>query len=759
MRSFSRLYRNSQNAFLKPVKNRAAQIGIFARRITFTEGRPFLFALLFLTVKTDMKKIFLISIFFLMSLGNQAFTQTTKTAESNFWWQRNNLRVIQTNLPDYEAATLNADSLVQDLVDFSANTLLINAGGIMAFYPTKLDFHYTNPHMKPAVLNDIIRKCHEKNIKVIVRFDFSRVHESIYKAHPEWCYISAKGERIINTDMYVVSINAPYVQEKAFKIIEEVIDTFPIDGIFLNMPGYQVRNPYENMYHGIDQNDFDRKRFAEFSSGLSLPKEENKADPLFQKYVDFKNYTVEDWQRRLHKLVKSKNEQIAICTYSDKFVDIIRHESQSMTALPYWPYTASDNVSNATNSFPDHIISNASIQQISFQSRYNAVEPEEVQIRLYENIANGSGLDMSMMGDMRGYEDERNYPVFKKVYAFHKKNEPYFGKYKSVAQIAVIAPGSWPSGEPMQEYRGIQLMLREAHIPFDIIEDGQIQNLEEKVKKYKLLIMPEITYLNSKAISILKEASKQGTNLIATNGTLFDSPETLLEIFGAKIIKKDNDGAGNYLVPDNRKIFKHFDGQKMLFWKFNLGLYDFSGASQTALPVLAKGRPGPPEIIGGHDPIGYYAMGIKQHEKSKAALFPINLGRIYYMHGYQEHKQILLDAIDYILPEATTKIQTNAPARVETILQEYVKNTIGNKNEKTSDGLILHLVNVTGFSGNTYFAPLPLYNLKFRVQSEKKPAKVFGLTSGQAIKFSWKDGFIDLDVSKLESFEAVVMDW
>src|SRR5690606_22696620 len=61
------------------------------------------------------------------------------------WWRANNLRVIQTNLPAYEAA-LNVDSLVADLQHFSANTLIINAGGIMAFYPTKLQYHYTNTH-------------------------------------------------------------------------------------------------------------------------------------------------------------------------------------------------------------------------------------------------------------------------------------------------------------------------------------------------------------------------------------------------------------------------------------------------------------------------------------------------------------------------------------------------------------------------------------------------------------------------------------
>lgn len=698
-----------------------------------------------------MKKSSLLSVILLCFLYNFTYAQNT----TNLWWKRNNLRVIQANLPAYEAATLNPDSLVKDLIDYSANTLIINAGGIMAFYQTKLDFHYLNPYMKDDMLAQVVKKCHQHNIKVIVRFDFSRVHESIFKAHPDWCYISPKNERIINTDMYVVSINAPYVQEKAFQIIEEVIDNFPVDGIFLNMPGYQVNNPYEGKYHGIDQNEYDKKAYSAYSNGLTLPAVEDKADPIYQKYLAFKKSTIEDWSERLHQLVKSKSNQIAICTYLDKRVDIIRHESQS-NSLPYWPYSASDNVNNAKNSFPNHIISNASIQQISFQSRYNAVEPEEAGIRLYENIANGSGLDISLMGDMRGYEDERNFEIIKKIYAHHKKHEQYFGNYTSVAKIALIAPGSWPSGEPMQEYRGIQLMLKEAHLPFDIIEDAQIANLKEKLQKYKLIILPEITYLKPEAIALLKELNKQGTNLIATNRSFFDSPETLKELFGAKIINKDHDGSGFYLAPDNKELFRRFKQQKMLFWKFNLGLYDLSGADKTYLSILSKGRPGPPEIIGGHDPTNYYAMGVKQNSKSKNIILPINLGKLYYLHGYEQHKNILLDIIDYVFPENGQIVQTDAPERIEVILQEYRKN-IANNNQKQSDGLILHLVNLTGFSGNTYFKALPVYNTNFKIKTDFKPSRVFSLNTNTTIPFNWKDGFISFKINKIEDFEGIVV--
>ena len=474
-------------------------------------------------------KISLLVVFCFIFISN-AFAQDE-------WWKRNNLRVIQLNLPDYEAKTIQPNEIVEDLLKYSANTLIINAGGIMAFYPSKLDNHFINPYMRPGVLGEIVEKCHQNNIKVMVRFDFSRADKSIFEKHPDWFYISPKGERMINTDKYVVSINAPYMQEEAFKIIMEVIEMFPIDGIFQNMPGYQTRNPYENLYQGIDQNEHDKKAFLAYS-GLNLPLVENKEDSIFRKYEEFKKYTTEAWQEKLYHLVKARNKNIAICTYAEKFVDIIRHESQS-NSLPYWPYSASDNVGNAGNSYPDHIISNASIQQISFQSRYNAVEPEEVEIRLLENIANGSGLDMSMMGDMRGYEDERNFEVYKKIYGFHKANEKFYGKYQSLAKIALIAPGAWPSGNKMQEYRGLMLMLKEAHLQFDIIEDTQIERHAERLKKYKIVVFPDITYLSDKAIKLLQSVSKDGVNLIATNNSFADNASALKSLFGAEVIKKN----------------------------------------------------------------------------------------------------------------------------------------------------------------------------------------------------------------------------
>ncbi|HLO43239.1 MAG TPA: hypothetical protein VK175_02825 [Leadbetterella sp.] len=460
--------------------------------------------------------------------------------------------------------------------------------------------------------------------------------------------------------------------------------------------------------------------------------------------------------RKTISFVKAKSKNIAICTYAEKFVDIIRHESQS-NSLPYWPYSASDNVGNAANSYPDHIISNASIQQISFQSRYNAVEPEEVEIRLWENIANGSGLDMSMMGDMRGYEDGRNFEVYKKVYGFHKANEKFYGKYQSLAKIALIAPGAWPSGNKMQEYRGIMLMLKEAHLQFDIIEDTQIERHAERLKKYKIVIFPDITYLTENAIKLLQNVSKDGVNLIATNNSFSDNPLAIKSLFGAEVIKKELDGTGNYLKIDNEKLFGRLKGQSMIHWKFNLAQYDFEKTNTNYLPILAKGRPGPPELIGGHDPLGYFGMSMKDFGTSKNVILPLNLGKLYYLHGYEQNKNLLLDIIQYLNNQVFDELKTNAHPRVEMILKEFKYNVENNKKE--TDGKILHLINLTGFSGNTFFEPLPVHQIQVSIKSERIPKKAFYLTSKKPIPFSIKNGELAFTVVRLENYEAVVFEY
>jgi hypothetical protein len=127
------------------------------------------------------------------------------------------------------------------------------------------------------------------------------------------------------------------------------------------------------------------------------------------------------------------------------------------------------------------------------------------------------------------------------------------------------------------------------------------------------------------------------------------------------------------------------------------------------------------------------------------------------LHGYEQHKNILLDVIDYLYPEVNQLIQTNAHERIEVILQDFIRNIPENINRTESEGMILHLVNLTGFSGNTYFEPLPVYDIKFSIKPDFKPTKIFGLVDTDPIDFTWQDGRVNFSLNRIGPFESIVL--
>lgn len=675
-------------------------------------------------------------------------------ADTSIWWNKNNLRMIQTNLPAAEGA-LNPDSLLADLVEYSANTLLINAGGIMSFYPTKLPFHYKNPYVKGDMLGRVISLCHENGIRVIVRFDFSRIHESFFEEHPDWFYLSPKGERVDNYGMMVASVNGEYMQKHAFEIVQEVIDNYPIDGMFVNMFGYNTMDYYKGVYHGIDQNPNDKKRFKEYSGGMTLPTVEDENDSVFLKYKEFKSFSTNELLKRMRDLIKSRRPNIALCTYNDDFIDIMRHEAQGeLNHVPYFAYISSENVNTIESTFDDKIASSSSIQQITFGSRYHAVPPVRIRNRLLQSIAHGSGLDISLMGDMRNYEDERGFEVIKEVYAYHEKNEKYYGDFQSTSKIAIIKQDYWPGGPVMEEMRGIEQILKEEHIQFDLILKKYLANRFEKLRHYKIIVLGHLNDFSDEEIETLRKLTEEGVNIIATNQSMIDTPEALNDLFGVTIQEKELDAFKYYVQLKDQDIIKRQDKLHQAFLKCNFMKCEFDKQSQLFLPLLDKGREGPPEMIGGHVPTGWYGMSILDKNSAKTVYIPWEIGRMYHQYGFFAHRDIFLDVLDYITPEILQGFKTNAPPQVEITLNKFKYNS---DPADTYDKYIISLINLSGFNGRSYFEPLEISDIHFEIKVDQKPKKAYCLKSGKTIKFEG-DSVINFTLDNLQEFEAIVIE-
>lgn len=167
------------------------------------------------------------------------------------WWIENNIRMIQNNLRDIDVL-MDIEEYTETLLEFNANTCMAGCGGITSNYPTELSFQYRNPYMKGDFMGELIRKCHEKGIRLIARFDFSKTHESIYEGNKEWYTKSIQGNPIKYHDTVATCVNGWYQQEGSLQILQEVIERYPVDGVFFNMFGYQTKD-YSDNYTGICQ--------------------------------------------------------------------------------------------------------------------------------------------------------------------------------------------------------------------------------------------------------------------------------------------------------------------------------------------------------------------------------------------------------------------------------------------------------------------------------------------------------------------------
>ena len=165
------------------------------------------------------------------------------------WWTNYPWRMIQTNLREIDMAEIDAETYAQQLADYGATVVTLNAAGIIASYQTKLEFQTQSPYLTGSSLREILDACHKRGIRVIARTDFSKLREDVFARHPDWAYRDKDGNIVNYNGNIQTCPNGGYQQEKSLEILHEVLTTHPFDGVFCNMSGFLVVD-YGGVYHG-----------------------------------------------------------------------------------------------------------------------------------------------------------------------------------------------------------------------------------------------------------------------------------------------------------------------------------------------------------------------------------------------------------------------------------------------------------------------------------------------------------------------------
>jgi hypothetical protein len=671
------------------------------------------------------------------------------------WWQDNRLRLIQNNLREIDA-DLDADRLVKQLQDFGANTWMMNAGGIFAYYPTSLEDHYVTPYLRKDLLGEAVEAAHRAGMRFIARFDFSKAHESIYRRHPDWFYRTREGEAVNYHGIVHTCLNGYYQQEYSLLIIEEVLKRYPVDGIFFNMFGYQTKD-YSGVEYGICHCGNCGARFREMY-GLELPEKADANDPRYRAYKEFQERTSRLILERIAAHAKSINPEIAICTYHHHQVDIIRKESNTALTRPHpvWQYTTADNVMSTEHSWPEKLVSNCSINAIDLPYRFTGVSPHETEIRLYTSIAAGSGLDFCIIGVFDGYPDRTNFEAVKRAFQFHRDHETLFGSLGSMADLVLLRPDAF-NRSAEQEYRGLFKMLKERHVPFDVVEQAALPDHPAALDHVQLVVLPGIQTMTEETLALLERKQRTGTKLVATGCALRSEPEALRRLFGVAIEEAVANTHAAYVAIDDRE---RFAGQPDKDWVVVDGRFDRVAAADgerhvCLLPFVEPALFGPPERSFGHSSGRSFGCFVRQgqaviadgkpEDTELGAYWPWEPGKLYYNQGFADYRELVVGLLDHMAE--CFSLATTAPPSVELYA-----------NRLPSGGLMVQFINLSGFNGVTYHEPLPIHSIRVRLKNvgEADWAGAIALKSNRAIPLIVDaDGSISFTLAALAAYEAV----
>ena len=667
------------------------------------------------------------------------------------WWNREPYRLVQTNLREIDA-TMYVDAYVKSMVDANVNIVLINVGGIVANYPTELPYQYRNTFMKGDLVGDLINGLHDKGIRVIGRFDFSKINETMAAKKPEWLYVSTKGEHVNYNGQVHTCVNGGYQQEYSLKILTEALSKYPLDGIFFNMIGYTTSD-YSGNNHGICQCENCKRRFHEFS-GYELPVRQDMNNPAFIKYNEFKKITSDELFNKIGDHIKTLNPALMINTYTDTGVDMIASESSSeVNNENEWNYSATDNVKRVLGSYKDRSPGNLLIYFQAIGYRHVGTSPHLAKVWMLENMLHGAPLGFVVIGTLVNYEDRVFIPTLNDLYGFHKANEKLFTNVQSVNKVALIR-GS------RDEYQGIIKMLTEEHIMYDIIEPSAIgsERLPRKIDEYEAIILGEVTNMDTQLIEAIDEYVNNGGKVLTTGFTSTRDEfgkqlnSLRLKSLGVKpayeLFQRER---SSYLkVSDDDK--KSLGRDEFKDFSIMMMYSDFMkcqtvGNATGYMRFLPGTQFGPPEKCYFMDDeiTEFPGLIYNTYGKGKSVFIPWKIGTQYRQKGHYMHKTLFVAALRNLLNVENT-IVTNASPLIE-------MTHMANRNGAYE---WLGLINHSGQIGGSYLEPTTINNINIRFKSTRQVKEMYLLNSGTTIDFIQKGSWVECTVPYVKDFEMIL---
>ena len=598
-----------------------------------------------------------------------------------------------------------------------------------------------HPGLDFDLLGAEIEAAHEIGVKTPVYLS-AGLDEKMARRHSEW--LRRPKNDCINWEApgyHEFCMNSPYL-DYLVKQVEEVVENYDCDGIFLDIVGVRVCWCQNCVKTLLDE-------------GLD-PYDDRNAVALGERV--YANYT-----RRIREAVDRIKPGLPVFHNSGHIrrgrrdlADVDTHIELESLPTGGWGYDHFPLSAAYSRTLGKDFLGMTGKFHTTWGEFGGFKHPNALRYEEALCVANGAKCSIGDQMHPDGHMEEATYDLIGAAYSEIEKLEEWLDGVHAAADIALLSEeayfnyceaNSLPHPPSADSDPGAVRILLEGKYLFDVIDTDSL--IEGIADKYKLLILPDSVRLDEKLAAAVKRFVSQGGKILATGesaldfenrfavklGCTFRSPSAFNPVYFRPRFDIGVLGNSAFVIYSDSYDIDADDGDVIVDREnpyFNRTTFAFSSHQHTPND---KSRRYPAAVIG-----------------EDGAYISSKLFSEYARKGSLISKLITVHVIDELLGENKT-LETTLPAQgVVTLMKQDAKNRLVNH--------LLYASPVKRGNGIEVIEDIiPVYNVKVSVKTEEKPALVYRAPDMRDIEYTYENGILSYTVDKLENHAVIVIEF
>lgn len=671
--------------------------------------------------------------------------------EKGLWWKKP-MRVLQYNLQVKDTPGMDPEKIARETQEMSANVVVMNVGGIYAWYDSKVKYHHINEYLPKGrdLLEELIVAFHKRGIRFVARFDFSLTDDVTYLEKPQWfarhqdkspCFRGEKRMGEWSLFLTTCPTGGYRNEEVAVPVLQEVLERYDIDGIFFNAPFAspcfceRCKKKYQELY------------------GVPMPEKETDFDPGWLSRCTKDNMAV------IYRAIKEKRAEVPVILYYNPYdgggfprdsiydrmetADLICTESQDVLSrgVKRIPQRVHPVVAMKAGCDPDFDVLPFGIIHScpGMDWRHVGLPSAEYLPWMCQIPAAKGTIWHSVTGYGDTISDKRILRTLAEADRMIEKVEGDMDGAVSRAEVLLLWDGKTGA-------RCWAEALVRSHIQFDLMHDIRI--VEKRMKQYSVVIAPEGSLLRPEIALAVQNYVKNGGSLLVETAEAQEAEQqsSLLGIEKEILTGEYLTASYLYFEDEGQKLKTGMDTDKIAF----------RGKTAYCTPkprteVLATLIPpfAPMDVVGAPPerasiPVPHTQIGLaflSQFGKGQVLYLPFSLSGLIEDYHLSDHLSFLSNAVS-ILAGGERELEVKAPADVYTLLYEN-KGTF-----------LVHFVNEVGERPLT--DNIPILGISFRLRiGEKQVREVRSVIAGEQVEFHVENGWLFVTLRCLSVWDMI----